>query len=397
MKTHLLVYAFLALTFTTSMSAQRPPGGGGGSGGKTPGRGTVSIPVGPRLGIPDSNVGTIFLLGKVVVDDGTPLTEPATIQTVCKGQKRTEAHTDAHGGFSFEFGNRISSAIAGIADADTSLSDPGVSRSNQRDQGDWRDCELQAVLAGFSSEVIQLNSRISSFFGSNDIGRVSLHRLSHIEGFTISATTALAPKDARKAFEKGQEQEKKEKWDDAQRSFEKAVEVYPKFAVAWFELGRVQAQKNDPAGARSSFNQALAADPKYASPYEGLARLAEQAGQWPEVVDVTSKLLALNPVNFPDAWFFNAVGNYYLKNFEAAEKSARQGIKVDEGHTLPKLEYLLGMILMQKHDYAEAQEHMQQYLHLATKPADVDEAQKRLAELAKLSAAASAPTVGEKK
>ena len=43
-----------------------------------------------------------------------------------------------------------------------------------------------------------------------------------------------------------------------------------------------------------------------------------------------------------------------LQNFDAAEKSARQGMKNDDSHQLPKMEYLLGVILMLKHEYQEA-------------------------------------------
>ena len=43
------------------------------------------------------------------------------------------------------------------------------------------------------------------------------------------------------------------------------------------------------------------------------------------------------------------------------------------------------MILIQKQEYAEAADHMQLYLHLASRPADVTEAQKQMAEITRLS------------
>ena len=84
------------------------------------------------------------------------------------------------------------------------------------------------------------------------------------------------------------------------------------------------------AEARHSFEQSIAADPKYVNPYRGLAELDTQQKQWQPLVTVTDQLLALNPVSFPDAWLRNALGNYYLGNFAEAEKSARQGMKVDD-------------------------------------------------------------------
>lgn len=358
--------------------------GGGGRRGATPRT---------RIPAPDVTPNTmIFLSGKVVVDDGTVVTESADIQTICKGQKRTETHTDSHGGFSFQFGSLSSTSSGGDFDADSSTRNPAAGRPERRD---LRDCELRASLAGFTSDSIMLGGRFSGE-QSADVGRVVLHRLANVEGFTISATTAQAPAEAKKALEKGQEQEKKGKLDDAQKSLEKAVAIYPKFAAAWFELGRVHLQKNDPAGARHSFQQSLAADSKYINPYHGLTQLAMHEQNWQELTELTEKLLALNPVNFPDAWLSNAVGYYCLRNFTAAEKSARRGLQVDADHRVPKLEYLLGMTLVKRSSYEEAAQHVRAFLSLATKPADVAEGQKLLDEITHLSATANL-TTGEGK
>ena len=358
-----------------------------GGGGRRPGA------VRPRIPAPDLTSNTmIFLTGKVVIADGSVLTESAAIQTICKGQKRTETHTDTHGSFSFQFGGLSAASSGGDLDADTPSRNTFAGRSDRRD---LRDCELQATLAGFTSESISLGGRFSGD-QSADIGRVVLHRLANVGGFTISATSAQAPGSAKKALEKGQEQQKKGKWDDAQKSLEKAVTIYPKFAAAWFELGRVQLQKNDPAGARHSFQQSLAADSKYINPYHGLTQLAMREQKWQELTELSDKLLALNPVSFPEAWLSNALGNYCLQKFAAAEKSARRGLQVDTDHRVPKLEYLLGITLVEKPDYEEATQHLRAFLSLATKPADVAEAQKQLDEIARLSATANL-TTSEKK
>jgi tetratricopeptide (TPR) repeat protein len=159
----------------------------------------------------------------------------------------------------------------------------------------------------------------------------------------------------------------------------------------------LQMRKQDAQSAKHSFEQSVAADPKYVNPYDGLARLAMQANDWHSVIDITGKLIPLNPVNFPDAYYDNAVANCYLGNFDDAEKSALQGIRVDENHQIPKLQYLLAMILLRKQDYQAAAEHMQLYLHLATQPDDIELAKKGLAEIEKDSASAKAPAVGPDK
>ena len=342
-----------------------------------------------------STQSTIFVSGKVVIDDGTELTEPAMIQTICRGQRHSETYSDVHGGFNFQFGNPTQGSAAAISDASSS----NVNSDRTQSRPDLQDCQIQAELAGFSSQAIELSSRIG-LVNNIDVGRVPLHRLAHVDGTSISVTSALAPPAARKAFEKGLEQEKKNKWEDAEKSFEKAVQIYPRYATAWYQLGRLQlrdqlsspssSQGPNPSAqpAKHSFEQSIAADSKYVNPYEGLAQLAMQAQEWPNVIEITNKLVSLNPVNFPDAYYDNAVANYNLKNFDDAEKTALLGIRVDEGHQIPKLQYLLAMIQLRKQNYQGAAEHMQQFLTLAKERNDIDLGKKGMAEIERASASA---------
>ncbi|MBV8053451.1 MAG: tetratricopeptide repeat protein [Acidobacteriaceae bacterium] len=358
--------------------------------GTTPGTNTT-IPSGNNNGT--SSEVTAFLSGKVSLDDGGRLTDPAAIQMTCHGQRHTAAYTDLHGSFSFQFGDTSSIGVGDSSDASSTM----MTRSDSlRDERNWRDCEVQAVLAGYSSPVIELASRLSKL-ESVDLGTITLHRLEHVEGTSISVTSMLAPKPAKKALEKARDEEKKGKWEQAQKSLEKAVEIYPKYAVAWTELGMVQIRQNDSASAKKSFEQSIAADPKYVNAYDGLAQLAFHANQWAQVVEVTDKLLGLNPVNFPVAYFLSGAANYQLGNFDAAEKNTRQGIRVDDAHQAPKLQYLLGMILARKGQYQEASEHIQQYLSVARDPTEIEEGKKFLAEIERASAKPNSAAVQEKK
>jgi hypothetical protein len=69
------------------------------------------------------------------------------------------------------------------------------------------------------------------------------------------------------------------------------------------------------------------------------------------------------------------------------QKKCASGIACGCEHRVPKLEYLLGMVLLQA-DYAEAAQHFRAFQHLSTKPADTAEAQRQLDEITRLSAAA---------
>jgi tetratricopeptide (TPR) repeat protein len=325
-----------------------------------------------------------------MVDDGTVLTDSVMIQSNCKGRIHTEGYTDSKGHFSFEINSLKASGGAGIQAIDSSPNPFGPDQSgtgfeqtplgSDRLQDYWRDCELRAELSGFTSQVVEMAGKLNNM-GLTDVGTIVLHRMGQVQGFTISATSASAPAKAKKEYEKGRELEKKEKWDPALVSFQKAVEVYPKYAIAWFEMGRVQVRKGDMGAARQSFHQSLSADSKFVGPYHELAQLALRDKQWQELVDATDSVLKLNPVNFPGDWLLNAAGNYNLQHLDVAEKSARRGLELDGQHQLPPLEYLLGAILAQKHDYAGALEHIRNYLRLAPHAADVETAQKQAEEL----------------
>lgn len=379
----LITLPILIFLFCLPNPAQMRPGGGG----------THTTPTRPQPATPNLQPETmIYISGKVVVDDGSVLTEPASIQSICNGQKRTEAHTDSHGSFNFPFGNRSKNFNEIGFDAETSSAGGVSANTGQRN---LQECQLQASLPGFTSETVELAGRFTGN-ESPDVGRVVLHRVKGEEGATISVTTAMAPPAARKAFEKGQQQEKQGKLENAQKSFENAVALYPKFAVAWFELGRMQIRKHDNAGARHSFEQSIAADPKYISPYLGLTQVATLEQNWRQLAEVSAGALALNPVTFPEVWLSNSMANYFLQNLTAAEKSARRGLLVDAGHQTPKLEYLLGLVLLAKHSYAEAVQHLQAFLSLSKEPAEIAEAQKQLAEAVRLSASVQVAPIESK-
>jgi tetratricopeptide (TPR) repeat protein len=331
----------------------------------------------PPLG--SGGTSGLLVSGQVVLGDGSSLTEPALIQSVCQGQKRNETRTDSHGYFSFQFGTR-SSAPDSTFDAEVPMDGRTAGRPSN---GQTANCDLQASLAGFTSDTVAVGTGYSDA-ESVRVGRIVLHRMENVEGLTVSATTAAAPGPARKALAKGREEEKKAKWEQAEKQFQKAVSLYSKFAVAWFELGMVQLQQSRPADARKAFEQSIAADSKYVNPYHGLMQLAMHEQNWKAVVDTTEKLLALNPVNFPDAWFANSVGYFYLQNLANSEKSARRGLAIDSDRHVPRLEYLLGLVLMKKSDYAEAARHFQIYLRMATNPTDIADTQKQLDELTRL-------------
>jgi tetratricopeptide (TPR) repeat protein len=246
-------------------------------------------------------------------------------------------------------------------------------------------CELRASLPGFRSDVVSLASRRS--MDNPDVGTIILHRMGNVEGLTISATSLNAPKDAKKAFDKGHEALGKNKLDDARKNLEKAVEIYPKYATAWYDLGVVADRQKNTEGARKAFGESLAADSKYMNPYDGLAQIAAREQKWQDVADITERMVRLNPVDFPHAYFLNAVANLNLNRLDPAEKSAKELAQMDTHHQFPRVEHVLGVILLNKQDYNEAAVHLRKYVEISEPGAEVDAAKKQLENLEKALAA----------
>ncbi len=397
MKTPLIVSGFAILLFSFAAFAQSRPGSGstggaGGSGGSKP-----SMPTTPTI-----NQGTqnnpfpdvdrpMYISGKVVLADGSAVSESVTIESICSGRKRVETYTDSHGNFSFEL-KKTPNTMA-IQGADTSASFDQQFSKNAAFS--YNSCELQASLPGFTSDVVQLAATMSSMIETKDVGRIAIHPIGGSASSVLSATSLAAPGPAKKAMDKALEQEKKNKIEDAEKSLQKAVEIYPQYAAAWTELGHLQYTNHDAAGAQHSFQQAVAADPKYAKPYLGLAQIEAQSAHWQNTVDLTTKLLTLNS-NYPMAWLLQGVAQYNSQQLDAAEASVRSGLKTDSEHRVPRLEHLLGVILAGKKDYVQAAEHMRAFVKYSTAPSEQAEGQKVLAEIEKRSAQANLGTEAPK-
>lgn len=380
-------------------------GGTGGTGATTPGTGRTTAPATttptpsttPAVNIPQP----IFVSGRVMLEDGTAPTDQVVIETVCSGTTHGEGYTDAKGYFALELGSRngiIQDASefnsfsgtmdsSGMTRGSSSNSTFGGTNSNERK---YMGCDLQAKLAGYRSQSVPLAGRRA--MDNPDVGTILLHRNGPAEeGKTVSAVSLAAPKDAKKAYEKGLDAIKKKKFDDAQRSFEKAVEVYPKYATAWYELGLLQAGQNKMDMARSYFDKALECDPKYVQPYMQISIIELQASKWRSLADVTDKLVKLDPFDYPQAFFFNAVANYNMQKFEEAEKSALAAERLDTRHAIPQVSHVLGMLLAMKKDYVGAAERFRTYLKVAPPDTkDLAKVRSQLAEMEKVTAASAA-------
>lgn len=316
---------------------------------------------------PNANNHTVYLSGKVALEDGSPVRAEVALKADCGGEARTLAYADARGDFAFELYSSLSPKDGARASDSTSLTSSELAT-----------CDLRAEAPGFAAKKVPLAGLIAGESGMVNIGTIVLHPTIVAEGYTVSAADAAVPDKAKKELTKGRKEAQKGKIAAARQLFENLATRYPKFALAWIELGRIQAQQSDATAARTSFREALSVDQKQVIPYVELAELALRDSHWQELTETTSKLLEIAPSTYPQFWFFNAVGNYNLHNFGPAEKSLWRGLALDSEHRFPKMEYLMGLILENKRDYNGAAERFANYLKFSPKAEDLDTAQRHI-------------------
>ncbi|HTX37060.1 MAG TPA: tetratricopeptide repeat protein [Bryobacteraceae bacterium] len=349
----------------------------------------------------------IYVSGRVMLDDGTVPPLGVVIVRVCGAQEHAEGFTDTKGyfGVNIQFGQG-GGQMAALEDASetggygtpgmhgpvttstgttgTTGNSTGVAQSaGMTTDTRLMNCDLRAKLGGYRSQIVSLVDRRP--MDNPDVGIILLHRLIGPEGGgTVSANLLAVPKDARKAFDKGQEAAKKQKIDEALKYYNKAVTLDPKFAMAWCQIGILQAGHGADEDAHKSFEEAVKADPKYLVPYLQLSLLEMSAHNWQGLADVTAQSLKLDSFSYPIEHFFNAIANFNLGNLGVAELEARQTEKLDTRHEFPKASQLLGVILAQRHDYLGAADELRNYLKAAPDSPEAPEVRAQLEQVEKL-------------
>jgi hypothetical protein len=305
-----------------------------------------------------------YLIGNVTVAGGALPWDPIPVTVTCDGKARYTTNTDPKGFF-----------MIGHPDA------PGSTtiQANPKPVADqYVGCSVDASLPGFSSNPLAIGTR--HVLDNANLGTITLRREEGSGDSALSGTSASAPKDAAKSFDKARSEWIDNKPDRAQRDLQKAVEIYPQYAEAWYQLGKFQEATKSPE-AWNSYSKAVAADPKFALPYEHLAVLAAETGKWQELVDATNHELALNPRGTLDIWYYHALGNFQLKKLDVAEASATKSLAMDPLHVQPVTEQLLAVILAQKQDLPGALQHLRNCLTYFAPGPNLDLVKQQIAQI----------------
>jgi tetratricopeptide (TPR) repeat protein len=376
-------------------------GGNGGPARPDTGRPPVYMPQ-PDLRVPEqSSSELIFISGTVMQEDGTPPPFGAFIERDCGGSITKEAAVEVNGHFGFQVGdrNRFASLFPDASDGIEQdpydqeqtirgLGESGFPRGRQTTSLSSRlmGCELRAKLQGYRSTAVRLDSGLVT--GHNEVGTIVVYPIERVKGTSVSLTSLLAPKSAKRSMERAKKAFQKKKYGESESFLRAATGAYPRYVEAWFALGQLlqQQQRNDEA--RAAYAKAVEADKLYVGPYIRLAQLSLIEGKWQEAADLTDQALALDPITFPEGYYFNALAYYNLSKLDLAERSARQEQRLDSKHQFPRVHLILANILARRRDTAGSIKEMQNYLKVAPNASDADYVRSRVQEKEKLSKAA---------
>jgi tetratricopeptide (TPR) repeat protein len=315
--------------------------------------------------------GSMQFFGKVVVDGAKPLWDPIPIVVNCDGKTRYNTVADAKGGFGIM-------VDAKLPESEIVKTKGDLKRVNA---AELVGCKVSAILDGFDSTSVTIANR--DITDAPDIGTIHLHQNEMSTGSSLSPTTASAPADAIKEFEKAHSDENDKHLDSARRHLQKAVNIDPQFAEAWYHLGRLE-ETDKPDDALSAYRKAAAADPKYTPPYEHIAALSAVEKKWQDVVDATDHALQLIPAGSPQIWYYSAVGNFNLGHVTIAQTAAETSLSMDPNHLAPNTEQLLAVMLAARGQYKDALDHLRRCLTYMAPGPNADMIKQQVAQLEKI-------------
>jgi tetratricopeptide (TPR) repeat protein len=306
----------------------------------------------PKLG---GSRGTRTVRGSVILASGLAPKELVTLYGECGGARIFAGIADSKGAFSF---NPDSLAAAGKGKA----------------------CGVRAFLEGYDCEARALPETD----GKSDIklGKLVLQPLAATARGLLSAADERAGKE-RKDFDKALDQAANGDLQSAIAWLRKATSRNADYSSAWLTLGMLEWRRGERTQARKSLWEAVRADGVFALPLIQMASVEAAAGDWPGVLEHSQKAIDLNPAAFPSAYALNAMAHVSLQQGDAAEKSARQGLRLDSGHAYPELEFSLGVVLFSKGEVDEGRKHLESYLQQAADGPNAEAARKQLAEIDK--------------
>jgi VWFA-related protein len=308
---------------------------------------------------------TIFLHGKVTMEDGSPPPKMVVLERWCSDATAPDnvAYTDKNGQFTWKMEFDINAEHR---------------------------CNLRAVLAPYQST--QYTIPDMNAFSDPNLPPLVLSARGSTPQTDIFDPGTRVPANAQAAWNRAQAAARAGRWAEAERALSAVVAAAPQFARGWYTVAIVLEHENKPAEAWKDYKAAMDADPKLLAAYVSRGRLSVEVKDWEDAAQVSGELIKRDGQGaYPEARLIQAMARYQLKDLDGSVASATEAIRLDTKHKLPVIEYVMGLSLAAKGDYDSARQHLNRYLELMPRSANTEGLKAFIDGLGKTDLAKAAP------
>jgi tetratricopeptide (TPR) repeat protein len=147
----------------------------------------------------------------------------------------------------------------------------------------------------------------------------------------ISASDLAVPGRARKEFDKATELTRRQELQEAIKKLNKAIHLYPQYAVAYNNLAVIYGQLGDGLHEKEALQRAISLKPTFALGYLNLGRMEMKANNYPAAEPLLAKAAELNPGDV-NALVLLTYSEFMDNSFDAAIANSRKAHALQQAH-----------------------------------------------------------------
>ncbi len=285
--------------------------------------------------------GGFLIYGKVSLPDGRPASRVIVKVNGTSGLER-QTQTDDQGSYSFPFvpGGRYT--LKATHPLEASLASDAVEADTSRTVG--------------NRMLVHINMRPPA--------AAVAHPGSRKKPVVISVVEAAqrVPKEARKAYEEGLKYRNNRRYDQALRSFDRAVELYPDYFQALTARGDVRIVDGKIDEAAIDFERALKLDAEHQPALRGIGFCHLERGSYNEAARYLVRALEVDP-NDANSHLFLGMTLIQLRQNQLAKEAFKQALKFDsQGAAIAAAHLHLADLYSRDQNYRAAADELHVYL-----------------------------------
>ncbi len=188
---------------------------------------------------------------------------------------------------------------------------------------------------------------------------------------TVAEHSQQIPKPARKEFERALKFRARRQFEEAIRSFDSAIQLYPEYVQAFAERGFTRIEMTRVADAEVDFSRALGLDPRYEPALRGAGICRFQNREYDSAVEYFEKSLEQDPRNVASCLFLG-IAHSLLERPEHARPALKKALMLD-ARRAARAHVHLAYILLNENRPQEALIELETYFELAPNAPDLDE------------------------